>query len=95
MKRFGMEVQPNPDYYGVDERYNDIYAYEVNPYEITNGDWVKWDDAAKLVSHLEAIASEWSRQKSLFPELEKDGWMDLAVAQAKVTLQQMKEKRND
>lgn len=46
MKRFDMEVQPDRSYYGEGER------WEVNPYEIANGDWVKWDDVQELVDTL-------------------------------------------
>ena len=42
MKRFDMEVRPDHSYYGEGER------YEVNPYETKDGDWVKWEDVAKL-----------------------------------------------
>ena len=42
MKRFDMEIQPEKYYMGEGE------SYAVSPYESTNGDWVKWDDVAKL-----------------------------------------------
>jgi hypothetical protein len=41
-----MEVRPDHSYYGDGER------WEVNPYEIANGDWVKWDDVQELVDTL-------------------------------------------
>ena len=42
MKRFDMEIQPQRYYMGEGE------SYEVSPYESTKGDWVQWDDVAKL-----------------------------------------------
>lgn len=31
---------------------------------------------------------QWERQKALFPDLAKDGWMDLAIEEAKGLLAQ-------
>lgn len=42
MKRFDMEIQPERYYMGEGE------SYAVFPCESTNGDWVQWDDVAKL-----------------------------------------------
>lgn len=52
MKRFNMEVQPDRSYYGEGER------WEVNPYEIANGDWVKCEDVSKLQSLIERIIGD-------------------------------------
>lgn len=37
---------------------------------------------AELLAALRKITGEWTRQKGLFPILEQDGWMDLAVSEA-------------
>jgi len=47
MKRFDMEIQPQPYYMGEGES-----PLTVSPYESTNGDWVKWDDVQKLIETL-------------------------------------------
>lgn len=39
-----------------------------------------------LTQILEKLVNNWERQKNLFPILKKDGWMDLAVAEAKSIL---------
>jgi len=43
MKRFDMEIQPQPYYMGEGES-----PLTVSPYESTNGDWVQWDDVQEL-----------------------------------------------
>ena len=35
---------------------------------------------------LRKVCDQWERQKGLFPELSQDGWMDLAVAEARAAL---------
>jgi hypothetical protein len=34
---------------------------------------------------LQKVAAEWDRQKALFPVLASDGWMDLAISEARAT----------
>lgn len=36
----------------------------------------------KLVESIQKIAVEWERQKGLFPQLSKDGWMDLLIKES-------------
>lgn len=38
--------------------------------------------APELIELLSEIVQEWERQKGLFPELKKDGWMDMRIARA-------------
>jgi len=40
----------------------------------------------RLVEAIEKVSAEWARQKSLFNDLSKDGWMDLAIAELRLTL---------
>ena len=70
MKRFDMEVRPDHSYYGEGDQ------YEVNPYETKNGDWVKWDDAQKLLEALKEIRdvtdarSRWSIARAAIAKFE-------------------------
>jgi len=43
-------------------------------------------EQSKLEPALRKICSEWDRQKRLFPELSRDAWMDLAIAEARCAL---------
>ena len=47
----------------------------------------------KLRAHeaLERIITEWDRQKNLFPDLQKDGWMDLAIAEGRSLIERAPE----
>lgn len=62
MKRFDMEIQPQPYYMGEGES-----PLTVSTYESTNGDWVQWHDVAKLEeSHFELLkALELAERKLL------------------------------
>jgi hypothetical protein len=42
--------------------------------------------APDLLKSLQAVVDQWERQKRLFPVLERDGWMDLAVANARMAI---------
>jgi hypothetical protein len=44
-------------------------------------------DIHHLVQSCEAVIAEWSRQKSLFPILSRDGWMDDRVAELRTAIQ--------
>ncbi len=43
-------------------------------------------EQSKLEPALLKICAEWDRQKRLFPELSRDAWMDLAIAEARCAL---------
>ncbi len=43
-------------------------------------------EESRLEPALHKICAEWDRQKRLFPELSRDAWMDLAIAEARCAL---------
>jgi len=52
MKRFDMEIQSQPYFMGDDDEGE---SDTVSPCESTNGDWVQWDDVAKLEESRERL----------------------------------------
>jgi len=40
----------------------------------------------QLKDSIRAIAVQWERQKNLFPVLQQDGWMDLAIKDAMLSI---------
>ncbi|HAF94058.1 MAG TPA: hypothetical protein DCG67_20150, partial [Pseudomonas sp.] len=65
----------------------DDYIYE---FELVNAapiaQTAPQPEQSGLVEALRKICAEWDRQKRLFPELSRDAWMDLAIAEARCAL---------
>ncbi len=48
------------------------------------------DSNRELIEQIWQVINQWERQKHLFPELSKDGWMELEIKNAKTAINNAK-----